>query len=207
MNPGTLLDVGCAAGFILKGLVDSGWEGQGIEPNSAMVDHARTKLGLQVQTGTIEDFQTDKRFDLVTMIQVIAHFYNLNLALRSASKICKPNGFWLIETVDKDSFVSRIMGKKWHMYSPPSAIHYFSRKSLNALAEQNSFREVASGRPAKWLLGRHAKSVLAYKLGISRRDRLSGRILDIIPDQMPIPYPNFDVFWVLYQKQAATPYD
>src|SRR4051794_15937989 len=33
---GRMLDVGAAAGFILKGFIDRGWEGIGLEPNVAI---------------------------------------------------------------------------------------------------------------------------------------------------------------------------
>src|SRR4051794_14172621 len=36
MKTGRVLDVGCAAGFILKGFEESGWECQGVEPNATM---------------------------------------------------------------------------------------------------------------------------------------------------------------------------
>src|SRR3990172_2947633 len=43
-KPGELLDVGCAAGFVLKGLVQSGWIGHGIEPNERMARYGREEL-------------------------------------------------------------------------------------------------------------------------------------------------------------------
>src|SRR5690606_10197177 len=35
-EPGKMLDVGAAAGFILRGFIDSGWQGTGLEPNAEM---------------------------------------------------------------------------------------------------------------------------------------------------------------------------
>ena len=71
---GELLDVGAAAGFILQGLSDAGWRGAGLEPNDRMAAFAREQSGLTVHTGSLESFTTTRKFDAVSLIQVVAHF-------------------------------------------------------------------------------------------------------------------------------------
>ncbi|PZO39806.1 MAG: methyltransferase [Pseudanabaena frigida] len=200
VDTGTLLDVGAAAGFILQGLTDGGWQGKGIEPNSQMVNYAQQSLGLPVEVGSLENFNSSDRFDLITMIQVISHFYDLHKALETAARMTNPNGYWLIETWNRESLTARICGQNWHEYSPPSVLHWFSLKDLEQLAAQFGFYKVASGRPAKWINGAHVKSLLRYKLEQSRFGRLINKILGIIPDNLAIPYPAEDLFWILFQK-------
>lgn len=200
-TPGTLLDVGSAAGFILKGLEESGWRGTGVEPNDRMAEHARSNQGVRVHTGTLEQLSTSERYDVVTMIQVVAHLYDLRTALRMASRMTKPDGYWLIEASNRDSLVARRLGEKWHMYSPPSVLHFFTAESLGELVGQYGFTEVARGRPVKWLRGNHVKSLLQHKLRGSRTERLSS-VFRTIPDRTPIPYPSVDLFWAIYQKSS-----
>ncbi len=200
MQPGQMLDVGAAAGFILQGFVDNGWQGRGIEPNAAMAQYARESLGMQVQVGALELFATSERCDLVSMIQVVAHFANIRAALGVAAEVTKPLGFWLIETWNKNSIAARAFGKNWHEYSPPSVLHWFSPKTLSALATQYGFREIARGRPSKWINGGHAKSLVKYKLSGSSAGRIVSRLLNVVPDYVPIPYPADDLFWMLLQK-------
>jgi SAM-dependent methyltransferase len=199
--PGTLLDVGTAAGFILKGFQECGWQGIGLEPNSSMADYGRTHLGLQIESGNLEQFSSDQQFDLVNMIQVIAHFFDLRQALRKAADTTKPGGFWLIETWDRESWIARSLGRYWHEYSPPSVLHWFSPTDLNLLVAQFGFSEVARGRPLKRLSGAHAKSLLGHKLQNSPFGWLRGG-LRAIPDHLVIPYPTFDLFWILFQKST-----
>jgi SAM-dependent methyltransferase len=196
MPVGDVLDVGAAAGFVLQGLVDAGWNGRGLEPNPQMSDHARTRLNLRVDTGSLESFQTGERFDLVTMIQVVAHFTDLRKSFQVASEITRPGGFWLIETWNRESWTARIFGRNWHEYSPPSVVHWFTPTTLRDLAARFGFREVARGRPAKWLNGAHALSLLQYKLG----GRLLSRAGKLIPRNLPLPYPGDDLFWMLFRK-------
>ncbi len=202
MKPGKVLDIGAAAGFVLKGLSEYGWEGLGLEPNATMAQYARTQVGVDVEVGTLEQFKSNATFDLVTMIQVVPHFYNLREALSAAAKLTKPSGYWLIETWNKDSFFARAMGKNWHEYSPPSVLHFFSPATLGQLVEQFGFEEVAQGRPAKKINGAHAKSLLQHKLQGSKLGEVGARLIDLIPDGLTFPYPSYDLFWVLYKKSA-----
>jgi SAM-dependent methyltransferase len=203
-QPGTVLDVGSAAGFILQGLVDCGWQGRGIEPNPHMAAHACTHLGLNVNVGTLEHLETGESYDLINMVQVLGHFFNIRQALQVASLHTKLGGFWLIETSSWESFTARILGNNWHMYSPPSVLHWFSPSGLRRLAAQFGFNEVARGRPAKWINGGHAKSVLRYKLENSPLKKVLSPMLNLIGDDFPIPYPAEDLFWVLFQKRSTT---
>src|SRR5689334_10671466 len=73
---GKVLDVGCAAGFILKGFEQGGWICSGVEPNDSMAAYGREKLNLDIKTGSIEVFTTTEKFDLVNLIQVIGHVHD-----------------------------------------------------------------------------------------------------------------------------------
>ena len=202
VDRGRMLDVGAAAGFILQGFSDHGWQGQGIEPNAQMANYGCQKLGLPIQVGSLEDLDSGDRFDLVSMIQVISHFFDLRQALEKAAEITKPNGYWLIETWNRDSWTAKISGQNWHEYSPPSVLHWFSPQDLEQIANQLGFYKVASGRPSKWINGAHVKSLLRYKLKRSLLGKFVSKLLGIIPDQLPIPYPAEDLFWMLLQKST-----
>ncbi|HEV7860090.1 MAG TPA: class I SAM-dependent methyltransferase [Pyrinomonadaceae bacterium] len=202
MKPGTVLDVGAAAGFLLKGFLDQGWRGEGIEPNPRMAEYARTHLKLDVATGTLEEFESERQYDVVSLIQVVAHFVDPERALQVAALRTRQGGFWLIETWNRESWTARAFGKHWHEYSPPSVLHWFSPEGLRRLASQFGFREVARGRPSKWIGGEHAKSLLRYRLEGSRLGRVLAGAVSLIPDRLALPYPAEDLFWTLYQKSS-----
>jgi SAM-dependent methyltransferase len=200
-RPGTLLDVGAAAGFILQGFIDRGWTGKGLEPNPAMAEHARTRFGLQVATGTLEDLQPGESFDLVSLIQVLPHFVEPRRALAAAAAVTRPEGYWLIETWNRASLTAWVFGESWHEYSPPSMLHWFSPEGVQRLAGQFGFRKVARGRPPRWINGGHAKSLLRHKLGTSAPAKVASRLLAVVPDRPAIPYPAEDLFWMLLRKE------
>ena len=203
MDPGNMLDVGCAAGFILKGFQDCGWIGMGIEPNLKMAEYARSILGTKVINTPFEEFQSNMQFDLISMIQVIPHFFNLRKALQVAAGLTKPGGYWLVETWNRESFIARILGKHWHEYCPPSVLHWFSPKGINRLAAQFGFQEVYRGRPAKKISGKHVKFVLGQNADNSSVHGIFNHIVSAIPNQITIPYPLNDIFWSLLKKNYA----
>jgi SAM-dependent methyltransferase len=198
--PGRVLDVGAAAGFILAGLLDCGWSGAAIEPNAAMARYAADHLGIDVSTSPLHEFRTTEPFDLVMMIQVIGHFVALRESLAAAAAATKPGGFWLIETWDRDSLPARLLGPSWHEYSPPSVVQWFSAGGLRTLAGQFGFREIARGRPRKWISGANARSLLEHTLADTRWRALTPLIAGVIPRRIVIPYPSLDVFWALFQR-------
>lgn len=199
-QPGSVLDVGAAAGFILKGLIDSGWKGYGIEPNDNMAAYARNKLGLDVQTNRVESFQPQKRFDLICFIQVIAHLVEPDKAIQISSKWLLENRLILIETWNYKSLTARLFANHWHEYSPPSVLHWFSPVSLNLLMKRFGFKLLSTGRPSKKIIWKHARSLLQYKFMKISFFSLIKPFLHIVSDHILLPYPAEDLFWSLFKK-------
>ncbi len=200
LPPGEILDVGAAAGFILKGFENKGWKGMGIEPNSNMAEYGRDKIGVKIQKGTIETTDLTQKFDLVIMIQVIAHIYDLGMAIRRIHEYLKPNGFVLIETWNKDSLTAKALGRYWHEYSPPGTLNFFSKRTLDKFMVQNGFSKMAGGRPKKSIHSKHAKSLIMHKMAESNLLKRFKGITSLIPGNMILPYPSEDLFWALYRK-------
>lgn len=197
-NKGKVLDVGSAAGFILKGMTETGWQGVGIEPNESMAEFGRKNLGVEILNTSVEKYASKEKFDLVTMIQVMAHFVEPKEVFRNVSGTLKANGHLLIETWNRRSLSEKIFGTKWHEYSPPSVLQFFSDEGIEKLAKEQGFERVAIGRPSKWISGSHAKSLIAYKFG---EKSLITKLSKIVPDRLNFPYPSEDLFWVLYKKK------
>jgi hypothetical protein len=196
-KPGRLLDVGAACGFLCDGFRAAGWNAEGLEPNETMAAHGRKRLNLCLHTGTLEDFTTPHRYDLISMIQVLGHFADPRRALERAAGLTRERGFWLMETWDSASLTARVFGKRWHEYNPPSVLHFFSRPSLELLAQQFGFERVAGGHPGKRIAWGHARALLDHQIQRAWFHRLSG----LISDDIVLPYPSEDLIWVLFRKR------
>lgn len=203
-EPGRVLDVGSAAGFLQAGLADAGWRTQGLEPNRSMVEHARSALGLDATVGSLESPPDWPPFDAICMIQVIGHFYDLSRALASAARLTRPGGLCLIEYWRRESWIARLLGTRWHEYSPPSVVHWFTRDSLDRLMAQNGFTAITAGSPKKYISGRHAKSLLSHKLAQLPMGRTLAASTALIPEKARFRYPSFDLEWRLYRRNDET---
>jgi SAM-dependent methyltransferase len=195
---GTVFDVGSAAGYILKGFENMGWKGSGIDPNETMVKHGRKNLDVDLHHGTLESVRIEQEFDLVLMIQVVAHLYDLKASINSISAKVRPGGYLLIETWNRESLTARILGKNWHEYSPPSTLNFFSKSSLDKWVSNNGFDKVGSGRPKKGISGKHAKTLIKHSVKDSKLFKWLIGLSSIVPDNFVIPYPAEDLFWSLY---------
>jgi SAM-dependent methyltransferase len=191
-KPGQILDIGAAAGYILEGFMDEGWSGIGIEPNAAMATLAQER-GIDVRQGSLESSTLDERFDLVSMIQVAAHFYDPRTAFDKAFELLNPGGMLLVETWDRGSISARIFGQNWHEYSPPSVLNWWTKDGLTTFLSHIGFTRIDGGRPSKKISGGHVRSLLKYRLG-------DNFLLKLIPEKFNFPYPSEDLFWALYKK-------
>jgi SAM-dependent methyltransferase len=203
VEPGRILDVGAAAGFILQGFVDSGWTGRGIEPNDRMASIGRNRLGLEVLTGMLENLQADDQYDVVSMIQVLPHFIDPTRAMKVVAGVLKPGGLLLVETWNRRSWTARLLGKAWHEYSPPSVLHWFDPVGVARLGAEFGLTEISRGRPSKKISGAHAKSLLRHKFGPSLIGRTISLGLHLCPDRLVLPYPAEDLFWIMLRKDTA----
>jgi 2-polyprenyl-3-methyl-5-hydroxy-6-metoxy-1,4-benzoquinol methylase len=197
---GELLDVGSAAGFIMKGFENFGWKCEGVEPNNTMAKYGRDNFNFIVSTSSLEDYLTIKKYDLITMIQVIGHFYDLHKAINNVEALLKPNGFLLIESWNVKSLIARFLGKKWHEYSPPSVLHWFSDDSLMYILENHGFELVAKGHPIKKINVKHAFSLLDEKLPkfVFKKQIFSWSAA--VAGRLSVIYPLHDLKWYLFKK-------
>ena len=196
-NPGRMLDVGCAAGFLLQGFVNHGWQGVGIDPNQAMVDFGRANLELDLHQGTLESHVADGPYDLISIIQVMAHFHDIPAAFDVLANSTKSGGHLLVETWNQQSLTARMLGKYWHEYCPPSVLNWFTPKRLSNQLAEYGFELVDTGRTAKMLSVKHAFTLGCNALGMTPSEKITGRI----PSGWRVPYPSEDLFWALYEKK------
>lgn len=198
MQPGYMLDVGAAAGFLLKGFHNAGWQGVGVEPNAKMAAFGKSEMQLDIVNAPVEMFRSKKKFDLVTLIQVLPHFFDLKKGLEVLADHTKPGGYWLIETWNRNSLTAKITKESWHEYSPPSVLHWFSPQSLTDMAHNMGFQFVAKGRKIKYINTTHAKTLLSHSIQSPIIKKL---VSTLVPGNITLPYPSEDLFWILLKKE------
>ena len=199
-DPGKVLDVGCAAGFILKGFEKSGWSCYGVEPNDTMASFGRTELNLDIWTGGLETYKSNQKFDLVSLIQVIGSLYDPDKALSTISGLLNKEGLVIVESWDMKSFAARIMGKNWHEYCPPSVITWFSDKTLTRLFGYYGFELIAKGRPVKRININHGLTLFDESFPKFPLKRQILKFFSRTVGKYNMRYPPVDLKWYLFRK-------
>lgn len=175
LRPGgsTLLDVGCAAGFLLAEAEKAGWHASGIEPSPGMAREARTRTAGEVFVGDLSSLPANTApVHVATLINVLEHLVGPEEVAARLSRLVRPGGILLIETWDAESMAARLLGRRWHQWSP-LVPYYYTRRALRALLGQ-SFQEILWRRVAKWIPLARGADILAP--GIARRLGRAGNL-------------------------------
>jgi SAM-dependent methyltransferase len=140
---GTLLDVGCAAGFFVETAVKHRWEAYGVELSEFASEFARNTLGLNVFNGTfLESNFPAGYFDVITMWDMIEHTPNPVENLCKAFKLLKKDGLLILTTPNFNSLVAQWLGKRWYFYQPPQHLFYFNKTTIRFALQKAGFRIV-----------------------------------------------------------------
>jgi SAM-dependent methyltransferase len=97
---GRLLDVGGSAGIIAREFVkEFGLQGTVLDPATDEVAAARA-AGLEGIVGSVEDWQTNEKFDVILLCRSIEHLFDLRFAMTRIRSLLKPDGLFYVDIAD-----------------------------------------------------------------------------------------------------------
>jgi 2-polyprenyl-3-methyl-5-hydroxy-6-metoxy-1,4-benzoquinol methylase len=115
------LDIGCGRGYLPALLRRLGWDAKGVEISPEAADHARVTFGLDVFTGTIEqyaDSASRQEFELVTAIDVIEHVPAPRDFVAAIAKVTRRGGWVIIDTPNAAAANIATRGTQWPGFNP-----------------------------------------------------------------------------------------
>lgn len=142
----TLLDVGAATGILVAEASAAGLEAIGVEPSRPLAATANA-AGRKVLVGHLpHPALAGRRFDLVTLVDVIEHVTDPVGMLRLAAGHLADDGVLLVVTPDIGSVAARILGRRW-WHLRLAHVGYFGRPTLDDALERAGLRAVRWWRP------------------------------------------------------------
>ena len=193
----TVCDIGCASGEFLSSISDKVETCIGIEPNKNLGEIARSDFGLEIFTGTLTTFNSQTKFDLVTMWDVLEHVVSPKATLKKLNDLFIE--IKLNETRDKqaieekrkkylilnlpmiDTLPARLLGSFWPFYLEVH-IYYFTLQTIKLYTQELGFELIEQKRywqtlPLRYLMRRYTASSLNWVPNIPVKYYLGQRTL------------------------------
>jgi 2-polyprenyl-3-methyl-5-hydroxy-6-metoxy-1,4-benzoquinol methylase len=105
---------------------DSGWKGKNY-PN------------IDLKKVTIEDYITDKQFDVITLWHYLEHDYNPSQTIETLYHCLKQGGKLIIEVPDYKSISAKIQKSYWQGWHSPRHISLLTKKSFAVLFQKDKW--------------------------------------------------------------------
>ncbi len=138
--PGNLLDVGCGKGRFLARAVMHGWNVQGVETSPRQIAAARKRYRLAVFESELQEMSfADRSFQVVTAWHVLEHFPDPNPIMNEVHRILKPEGLFVLEVPNLDSWQAKIGRERWFQLDVPRHLGHYSKNSLWRLLDKHDF--------------------------------------------------------------------
>ena len=131
---GSLLEIGCAYGFFLDEARRHFSRVVGVDISADAAKDAREIFGVEAHAGDFSRMSfPPASFDVVCLWDTIEHLKSPHEYLAKAHSLLTPAGRIFLTTGDLGSWNARLRGARWRQIHPPTHLHYFSRKTLEAL--------------------------------------------------------------------------
>jgi 2-polyprenyl-3-methyl-5-hydroxy-6-metoxy-1,4-benzoquinol methylase len=138
-SKGTLLDVGCGDGDLVRAMQDYGWQAVGVDPDPAAVQFA-CRRGLEVRLGSLADQgYRSGSFDAVILNHVIEHVPDPILMLKECHRILKPGGRLILATPNVHGWFHRKFRRNWVHLDPPRHLYLFGIGTLTESVRRSGF--------------------------------------------------------------------
>ena len=96
----SLVDIGGSAGIVASEFQRRfGLRATVLDPSAEEAGAAR-ELGVETITGSLEDWATDEKFDVVLLCRSVEHFYDLRVALEKIRGLLTPDGLFYCDIAD-----------------------------------------------------------------------------------------------------------
>jgi len=135
---GSLLDIGTNIGMFVDEANKGGYKAMGIEPSRNLVIQAK-QLAIPVISSTIEKFQPDTAFDIITMFHVLEHITEPLKALGRIDSMQAANGLLVLEVPNIESYMAKKDGISWKFIALEH-LFYFSPKSISKFLDKAGYK-------------------------------------------------------------------
>lgn len=168
LSGGSILDVGCGAGFFLRALEASAWDRFGVETSAAASKAAQAIIGTDhVFTGTLtESSWEDSRFDVVSFWSSLEHTNEPRSNLLKARRLLKTGGTVIVQLPNAAGYQARLFEGDWFALDAPRHRYHFTLSILERLLSDTGFEVYRATSFSKAHNSHALRQSLKSKLGM-----------------------------------------
>ncbi len=135
---GSLFDLGAGWGhFMLTGQM-LGYDVYGIEISEQPYLYSKNDLKLPVDHIDFFDMKEDKKFDIVTMWDVLEHIDKADDVIAKCARITAKDGYIVIQVPQIDSYFAKKHKDNWKMMGLDH-VNYFGKKTITQLLKKHGY--------------------------------------------------------------------
>ena len=200
---GSLLDVGCAAGFFVDEAARSGWQARGVDVSEIMIAWGKRHQSADIGVGTLGDAPADRKESCVTMWDYIEHALDPRGDVEQAFARLRPGGVLALSTGDAGSALARLSLERWHLMTPRHHNFFFTRPTVTRLLESVGFDVQYVGHPASVFPLRYLAHKACLTVDVPLLDALARRLARSRLGGRTIPVNLWDVMTVVARRPAT----
>jgi len=131
---GNFLDYGCGTGWLLEHAKTKFKNIEGYEPTKSLSEITSKKLDINI----FDDFKNRryKKYDIITLYDVIEHVIDPRSFLNNLYKIMNSNSLLVIYTPNSNSVSFNYLKERSNLVIPPLHLHFFNNDSLTYLIKK-----------------------------------------------------------------------
>ncbi len=129
-----ILDIGCGGGLISEPMARLGANVTGIDASEKNINVAKLhsqKNGLRINyvNTAPENLNDFEKFDIILNLEIVEHVENVNLYIKSCSKLLKRNGLMFTATLNRSfiSYLKAIIGAEYILRWLPIGTHDWNK--------------------------------------------------------------------------------
>lgn len=138
IRSGKLFDLGAGWGHFLLAGKELGYDIYGIEISEEPYLYCVNDLKLPVDHIDFFKMDESKKFDLITMWDVLEHIDDANSFLHKCSALTAPGGFLFLQVPQIDSYFAKRHKDKWKMMGLDH-VNYFGKKTITAILKKHGY--------------------------------------------------------------------
>jgi len=142
----SVLDIGGGSGWLLDLVkdIDSRIDYTCVVDFDEKAESEARSKGHDCFNGRIEDYDTDKKYDFVLLLNLIEHVADPKAVMAKVADLLSPNGVAVIKTPNVDSLDARLFRTRyWGGYHCPRHWTLFTRESFSSMISDLNLKEIA----------------------------------------------------------------